>query len=105
MAVSPEDREDVRSSVRHNLERLRSADARTRDNACDELNDFFEYYISNGYRMSEERRAVFEGEIRDAMAALLDLAVKEQAADVVESALHALAGAAVHADGASLIDW
>jgi hypothetical protein len=100
--MSPEEREKVRSSVQRKLEGLRSSDTRTRDQSCEELNDFFE---SNGYRMSEERRAAFEGEIREAMGALLDLAVNEQEADVIESALHALASATVYADGAPLIDW
>jgi hypothetical protein len=90
MAVSSEEQERVRSDLRRYLERLRSSDMRTRDQASDALSDFFEYDIGNSYKIDRGRLAAFQHEICEAMEALIDLAVREQNAIVIESALHAL---------------
>ena len=105
MAVSSEEQERVRSDLRRYLERLRSSDMRTRDQASDALSDFFEYDIGNSYKIDRGRLAAFQREICEAMEALIGLAVSEQNAVVIESALHALVSAVVHADGARLVTW
>ena len=105
MAVSLEEQERVRSDLQSYLERVRSSDMRTRDQACDALSDFFAYDIGNSYKIDRERLAAFQHEIREAMEALIDLAISEQNAIVIESALHAVVSAVVHADGARLVNW
>jgi hypothetical protein len=106
MTISAEELAQVRANIQASLERLRLSDPRKREQGCAELSDFLEYYIGRGgYGMNEERRSAFECEIRNAMEALLDVAVREQDPSVIESSLSALYAAVNYAAGEREVNW
>ena len=101
--ISKEQYEAVRAQML-GLALLRSPEARTRDRACRELSDFFEYRVG-GNRGNGRLHIVFQNEIREAMEALIDVAVQAPDSGVIESALFALSAAVNFAHGANLVDW
>jgi hypothetical protein len=101
MDISTEVQEEVRAQML-NLALLRSPDAKTRERVCSGLSDFFEYWVSTS---RDDRSHHFRNEIRAAMEALIDVAIHDADARVIEGALYALSQAVFFAGSSGLVNW
>jgi hypothetical protein len=101
MDISTEVQEEVRAQML-NLALLRSPDAKTRERVCSGLSNFFEYWVSTS---RGDRSRHFRDEIREAMEALIDVAIHDTNAKVIEGSLYALSQAVFFAGASGLVNW